>query len=85
MPIDPKNLASAAVTDIPVRFSEADSMLYALGVGLGLAIVKHVLGRHEAELAIESEPGVGSVFTCHFPPQRVVVDPPIPLAGGGQN
>ena len=55
------------------------------GVGLGLAIVKHVLGRHEAELAIESEPGIGSVFTCHFPPQRVVVDPPIPLAGGGQN
>ena len=35
MPIDPQNLASAAVTDIPVRFSEADSMLYALGVGLG--------------------------------------------------
>jgi two-component system phosphate regulon sensor histidine kinase PhoR len=54
------------------------------GVGLGLAIVKHVLGRHEAELDIVSEPDIGSKFTCHFPPQRVVVDPPIPLAGSGQ-
>jgi hypothetical protein len=43
-----------------------------------------VLGRHEAELDIVSEPDIGSKFTCHFPPQRVVVDPPIPLAGSGQ-
>jgi two-component system phosphate regulon sensor histidine kinase PhoR len=54
------------------------------GVGLGLAIVKHVLGRHEADLHIDSEPGVGSEFRCHFPPARVVIDPPVPLAGGGQ-
>lgn len=52
------------------------------GVGLGLAIVKHVLGRHEAQLDIESAPGAGSTFTCRFPAERVVVDPPIPLAGG---
>ncbi len=55
------------------------------GVGLGLAIVKHVLGRHEAELRIESELGAGSVFCCHFPPQRVDAEPPAPLASGGQN
>lgn len=42
------------------------------GVGLGLAIVKHVLGRHEATLTIESEPGAGSMFCCRFPPARVV-------------
>jgi two-component system phosphate regulon sensor histidine kinase PhoR len=42
------------------------------GSGLGLAIVKHALQRHGAELEIASEEGKGSVFTCHFPPDRVV-------------
>lgn len=37
------------------------------GTGLGLAIVKHILLRHDAELAISSELGKGSVFTCVFP------------------
>jgi two-component system phosphate regulon sensor histidine kinase PhoR len=42
------------------------------GSGLGLSIVKHALQRHGATLAIESKEGVGSTFTCHFPPRRVV-------------
>ncbi len=54
------------------------------GVGLGLAIVKHILSRHDAELHVSSEIGVGSEFRCHFPLQRVVVEPPVPLAGGGR-
>lgn len=37
------------------------------GTGLGLAIVKHVLLRHEGHLKIDSEPGKGSTFACHFP------------------
>ncbi|RFA30375.1 PAS domain-containing sensor histidine kinase [Alkalilimnicola ehrlichii] len=37
------------------------------GTGLGLAIVKHILQRYDARLAIESKPGVGSTFSCHFP------------------
>lgn len=41
------------------------------GTGLGLAIVKHVLQRHDAELEVESEPGKGSTFTCHFPMERL--------------
>lgn len=41
------------------------------GTGLGLAIVKHVLLRHNAKLYIESEPGQGSTFTCHFPVQAL--------------
>jgi two-component system phosphate regulon sensor histidine kinase PhoR len=37
------------------------------GTGLGLAIVKHILNRHRGALAIESEPGRGSVFTVWLP------------------
>jgi two-component system phosphate regulon sensor histidine kinase PhoR len=42
------------------------------GSGLGLAIVKHVLQRHAANLEIQSAPGSGSTFTCHFPLRRVL-------------
>lgn len=42
------------------------------GTGLGLAIVKHVLQRHDARLRVESQLGLGSVFSCDFPPSRVV-------------
>jgi two-component system phosphate regulon sensor histidine kinase PhoR len=43
------------------------------GTGLGLAIVKHVLLRHHASLAIQSEMGEGSTFSCHFPPELVLL------------
>ena len=43
------------------------------GTGLGLAIVKHVLLRHDASLAIESEPGKGSRFIVAFP-KKVICD-----------
>lgn len=42
------------------------------GTGLGLAIVKHCLQHHESELQIDSQPGQGSIFSCRFPPQRVL-------------
>lgn len=41
------------------------------GTGLGLAIVKHVMLRHDGLLQIESAPGKGSTFICHFPPRRL--------------
>lgn len=41
------------------------------GTGLGLAIVKHVVQRHGAELAIESQLGEGSNFCITFPQSRV--------------
>ena len=50
------------------------------GIGLGLAIVKHVLARHDAELVVSSESGVGSEFRCHFPPARLLVPEPVPVS-----
>jgi two-component system phosphate regulon sensor histidine kinase PhoR len=41
------------------------------GTGLGLSIVKHALEHHEGRMTIDSEVGVGSTFTCHFPAHRV--------------
>ncbi|MEM7280446.1 MAG: phosphate regulon sensor histidine kinase PhoR [Pseudomonadota bacterium] len=41
------------------------------GTGLGLAITKHALGRHGATMEISSELGKGSVFSCHFPHDRI--------------
>ena len=40
------------------------------GTGLGLAIVKHVLIRHQGHLEIDSHPGEGARFRCHFPDER---------------
>ncbi|MFH1805762.1 MAG: ATP-binding protein [Pseudomonadota bacterium] len=37
------------------------------GTGLGLAIVKHLVQRHRGTMTIDSEQGVGSVFTVYLP------------------
>lgn len=42
------------------------------GTGLGLSIVKHILLRHDARLAVDSELGKGSTFRCIFPAMRTV-------------
>lgn len=42
------------------------------GTGLGLAIVKHVVLRHNAVLAIESQPDKGSTFIVRFTPAALV-------------
>ena len=42
------------------------------GTGLGLSIVQHVLNLHQACLQIESTPGQGSTFSCHFGRDRLL-------------
>ena len=51
------------------RFFRADPARSEIGTGLGLAIAKWIADVHQADLAVESEPGAGSVFTVAFPAQ----------------
>jgi signal transduction histidine kinase len=37
------------------------------GTGLGMAIVESILDKHHAGIELESEAGVGTRFTLHFP------------------
>jgi signal transduction histidine kinase len=37
------------------------------GVGLGLSIVRSLVGLHGGSVAIDSEPGRGTIVTCIFP------------------
>ena len=64
---------SVHIPRLTERFYRADSSRTSStgGTGLGLAIVKHILARHEAELDIQSEVGVGSQFSCLFPLEQL--------------
>ncbi|SFF34611.1 PAS/PAC sensor signal transduction histidine kinase [Fontimonas thermophila] len=54
------------------------------GTGLGLSIVKHALEAFDGRLDIESEVGVGSTFSCIFPPQRITRRSSKPAAATSQ-
>ena len=41
------------------------------GTGLGLSIVRHIVERHEGQLNISSEVGIGTTFICEFPEKRL--------------
>ncbi len=69
-----EGIAPEHIPHLTERFYRVDSARSRAsgGTGLGLSIVKHVLLRHDARLDIESTPSAGSVFTCVFPPARLV-------------
>ena len=46
---------------------ETDATLAIAGTGLGLSIVKSIVERHKGRVWVDSEPGVGSVFTVVLP------------------
>jgi len=37
------------------------------GTGVGLAIVKNIIDQHNGEITVESQVGLGSVFTIRIP------------------
>jgi two-component system phosphate regulon sensor histidine kinase PhoR len=66
-------IAPEHIPRLTERFYRADPSRHAKtgGSGLGLAIVKHVLINHSATLEVNSVPGQGSEFSCHFPTHKL--------------
>ena len=68
-------IAAEHIARLTERFYRADSSRSREtgGTGLGLSIVKHVAQRHDAQLRIDSQLFVGSVFALCFAPHKLTV------------
>lgn len=75
---------STHIPRLTERFYRADPSRHkdTGGTGLGLAIVKHVLLNHDGQLLISSSLGKGSIFSCQFPPERIITSAAQPLESG---
>ncbi len=69
---DGPGIATQHISHLTERFYRADidRSRESGGTGLGLAIAKYAVERHDGSLAISSELGKGSTFSCYFPSQR---------------
>ena len=67
--IDPRYLDR--IFDRYTQFAEREKMG---AIGLGLAIVKDIIEQHGGDITVQSEPGVGTVFTFWIPIQTEVID-----------
>ncbi len=66
-------IASQHIPHLTERFyrADVDRSRESGGTGLGLAIAKYAVERHDGNLAISSELGKGSTFSCYFPKQHI--------------
>ena len=73
-------IAEATRTRLFQRFEQAEGAQRFGGSGLGLAICRELVARMGGEIALASEPGVGSTFTVTLPlparAQPAAVEPP---------
>jgi signal transduction histidine kinase len=60
-------ILSDEVPKIWDRLYRADKSRSQPGLGLGLSLVKAVVQAHKGRIEVDSEPGVGSVFTLYLP------------------
>ncbi len=51
----------------PFFKGENASRVEGTGAGLGLSIVRRVIAMHGGSIEVDSQPGVGSIFTLHLP------------------
>ena len=65
-----------ALSHIYEKFYQADSSRQSAGNGLGLSIVKRIVTLCGGDIAVESEPGLGTTFTVTIPAE------PLPQAAG---
>ena len=65
-----------ALSHIYEKFYQADASRRSAGNGLGLSIVKRIVTLCGGDIAVESEPGLGTTFTVTIPAE------PLPLAEG---
>lgn len=65
-----------ALAHIFEKFYQVDASRQSAGNGLGLSIVKRIVDLCGGEIAVESEPGLGTTFTVTLPAE------PLPMAEG---
>ena len=67
-------IAETDMQKVLTPFGQVDSALAREheGTGLGVPLVKAMIELHGGTLSFDSKPGVGSVVTLRFPPERSI-------------